>query len=729
MEFDLRLVYNCPKGGIVMNKVNSERKKTKATKNSLKISKPSKFNFQLLQNLRIKGGLFRRLVITFTLLSLFTLSISAILTYVVTKQKVSADFKKSTSQILNQNMNYIRIIDASIEAVSVQIISDKDFLNKLSSTSADDFEKYQTLSSLSATLITKIGSGTSSFIKSIYIFTDNGLSVTSDSLSSDINYSEKYTAFKETDDYKAAIAADGKGVWSKVHKNTFSASPEQVISFMRVIKNTSTMGIIGMMVINSNADIFASSIKDAQIGTSGYMLISDKNGDIIAHKDSAFEGKKVDSTIWAPVKPLSKGTFDYMIKGKSMHGVVETYDTRDWKLMAVVPTSELASTANSIGFISVIITIVCLFFTIVLSMFTSIKITHPIKDIILVAEKVSQGDFTVKTNKYSINELNELSHNFNDMTEKLRQMLSVTAGLSIETTNSAAQILNLSNSINDSSKEVVVAVEEITIGSSKQTEETISCVKISDKFNSEITSAITSLNSVSKATSNSIDVINQNSNTINNLSKTSENNSSAMSKVSDTIATLNESTKNILTILNKINNITKQTNLLALNASIEAARAGDAGRGFSVVANEIRKLADQSQGASFEIGNIINEVNDSVQASLKISSNAKELFKEELIQVNSTIKSFDEIKSSISNISEAMEYTMKSIHVIDEDKNYLYDSINSIAAISEENTAATEEVTATIQNQSSSNNLMNSLAEGLSDKANGLIELINKFKF
>lgn len=712
-----------------MNIVNLKKSKKREPENSLKSNKSKKFNLKFLQDLKIKGGLFKRLVITFTLLSLFTLSISALLIYAVTKQKVSADFEKSTSQILNQNMNYVQIIDASIEAVSVQLISNKDFVNLISLDPKDDFEKYQSLTSLSSTLTTLVGSGATSFIRSIYVFAENDMSINSDSSSSNIKDAAKYSAFKETDDYKTALAADGKAIWSKVHENTFSSSHEQTISFMRVLKNPNTMKIAGMIVINSDADIFASSIRDAEIGASGYMLISDKDGNIVAHKDPTFEGKKVDLSIWNPVKALSKGAFDYTLKGKNMHGVVATYNTRGWKLMAVVPTNELSSTANSIGVISIPIIVLCVVLTIIFSMFTSIRITHPINDIILVAEKVSQGDFTIKTNRYTIHEINELSHNFNNMTENLKQMLSVTAGLSNETTSSAAQILNLSNSINDSSKEVVVAVEEITLGSSKQTEETIGCAKISDKFNGEITNAITSLNSVSKATDNSIAVINQSSITINNLSKTSENNSGAMSKVSDTIVALDQNTKNILTILNKINNITKQTNLLALNASIEAARAGDAGKGFSVVANEIRKLAEQSQSASFEIENIISQVNTSIGASLEISRNAKELFKEELNQVNSAIKSFDEIKASISNISEAMEYTMKSINIIDEDKNYLYDSINSIAAISEENTAATEEVTATIQNQSNSNNLMNSLAEGLNDKANGLIELINKFKF
>ena len=694
-----------------------------------KSTKSKKSNLRFLQDLKIKGGLFKRLVITFTLLSLFTLSISATLIYVVTKQKVSEDFEKSTSQILNQNMNYIQIIDASIETVSIQITSNRNFINQLSSTPKDALEKFKTITSLSDTLNTLVGGGNSNFVKSIYIFTNNEFSTNSDFTNSNIKDTDKYTAFKETDDYKVAVAADGKAIWSKVHQNTFSNSHEQVISLMTVLKNPSNMQIVGMIVINADADIFASSIRDAKIGRIGYLLISDKDGNIIAHKDSTFQGKKVDLSIWNPVKPIGKGAFDYRSKGQDMHGVVETYVRRGWKLMAVVPANELASTANSIGFMSIPIIFICLFLTIIFSMVTSIRITRPINDIILVAEKVAQGDFTIKTNKYRIHEVNELSLNFNNMIEKLKQMLSVTARLTKDTTDSATEILNLSNSINDSSREVVIAVEEITVGSSKQTAETIGCSKIADKFNGEITSAITSMNMVSKATDNSIDVINQSSTTINNLSKTSENNSGAMSKVSDTIADLNESTKNILIILNKINNITKQTNLLALNASIEAARAGDAGRGFSVVANEIRKLADQSQGASFEIENIISKVNTSIAASLEISRNAKELFKEESNQVNSTIKSFDDIKASISNISKAMEYTMKSINIIGEDKNYLYDSINSIAAISEENTAATEEVTATIQNQSNSNNLMNSLSKNLNDKANELIKLINKFKF
>ncbi|MBU3098343.1 MULTISPECIES: methyl-accepting chemotaxis protein [Clostridium] len=707
-------------------------KSKKTTKNRFKnINKNGLINNELIKTFKIKGGLFKRLVLTFTVLSLITLSISALLTYQVTKQKVSTDFENSTMQILNQNKNYIDVVDASLEELSMQVLSNKDISNSFNTITGDQYTKWQLVQKVQDSLNNLTSN--SKFIKSMYILRDNGLSVSSggnvDVSNSDTN-AVKYSAFKTSEDYTNIIKSDGKSQWTNVQVDTFNTSPDNKnISLMRRLISTSSSESAPILKINVDPQVFSSSIKNAKIGKNGYMFIVDQKGQIIAHKDPTFLGKKVDSTIWSKIKSLKEGSFEYKQAGKNMYGVESSYDTRGWKIVAVVPKAELASTANSVGALSIPIIILCLIFTAILSVFTTRKITTPIYDIIAVAEKVSNGDFTVKTNKYAIHEINELSLNFNNMIKKLKEMLSLTAGLTKETTDSAAKILNLSNTISDSSKEVVIAVEEITSGSSKQTEETIGCSKISDDFNNEITSSIFSLGNVTNATKASIDIINEGTNIINNLSKTSENNSNAMTKVASTVETLNDNTKSILTILNKINDITKQTNLLALNASIEAARAGDAGKGFSVVANEIRKLADKSQSASSEIGTIVDQVNQSIGASLEISENAKKLFKEELVQVSSTITSFGKIKESISNISSAMEVSMNSINVIDESKNLLNDSINSIASISEANTAATEEVTATIQTQAESNTLMNSLAEGLNDKANELIKLINKFRF
>ncbi|WP_250815460.1 hypothetical protein [Clostridium swellfunianum] len=113
----------------------------------------------------VKKWLFRKLAITFTLLSLITLSISALLIYSVTKEKVSADFKESTMQILKQNEMYIKLIDESIEVTSIQMLQNKDIAENFNVKGLSTFEQLQAKNRVESYIKSIGNNGSSSLIK------------------------------------------------------------------------------------------------------------------------------------------------------------------------------------------------------------------------------------------------------------------------------------------------------------------------------------------------------------------------------------------------------------------------------------------------------------------------------------------------------------------------------------------------------------------------------------
>lgn len=689
-------------------------------------NKIKRINTGIIKQFFVKKTLLRKLVLTTTTIVFFSVVLLGLVTFFILKTRVTEEFKQSTNQILNQNKNYIELVNSNVENVSMQVLSNTNFTRLFVNPISTEFEKFSAKREIGKFLTSLNAYNTDKIIKNIYIFNDNGLSASSNSANITV---EKEKEIKNQDWYKKALELDGESLWTNTYTDTLDLNNGLVISQVRVIKDVTSGVKCGVMKIDINLDIFSSILENTEIGKNGYMFIVNSNGSVITSKNSEEVGKQADEIFLSKTKDTKEGTFDYLDGKTKMVAVYSTSDKTKWKFIAVVPQKELYSTATNIGWVILIIMALCIVISCIISLFTTMQITKPINNIIELTKALSRGSFSVKSEKYSVFEVNELSKYFNDMVFNLKNMLSTTAKITGETNDSAGKLLNISENLNNSSELISAVAEEIALGSMSQTEETIRCVEISYNFNSQINNAVYSLNDVNKVTNESIVIINENSESINTLNETSINNSKVMGSVMDTIKDLSHNTQDILGILDDINDIAKKTNLLALNASIEAARAGEAGRGFSVVANEIRKLAEESKDSALKIKSIIDNVDNSIKKSLTISSSAQELFNKELEQVSHTVKAFNLIKKSTENILISMGNTMESIKIIDREKEVLNKSINNISEISQKNTASTEEVTASLESQNIVSSEMYTLAENLSADSNKLKNLLDKFEF
>lgn len=199
-------------------------------------------------------------------------------------------------------------------------------------------------------------------------------------------------------------------------------------------------------------------------------------------------------------------------------------------------------------------------------------------------------------------------------------------------------------------------------------------------------------------------------------------------EVSGMVTQLNEASGQIGEITEMIENIAEQTSLLALNASIEAARAGDYGRGFGVVARKTAKLAEESKQAAQDISGLIAQMRSQTEHAVEIMEQGINQAQADKEAVDKAEQTFDSIFGSLNDNLNHIQEVATSARLMGESNETVVNAITTIASISEESSASTEEVSATAQQQTASIEEVTALADNLSQIAEELKGSVAVFK-
>lgn len=271
--------------------------------------------------------------------------------------------------------------------------------------------------------------------------------------------------------------------------------------------------------------------------------------------------------------------------------------------------------------------------------------------------------------------------------------------------NILSQINNLKNTsdkITDSINDVSESVSTLSEATIKQSQEMNTTTNKLKDFNDNMEKLAYNITNVQEKTYNTKEASNEGLNKIEKLDNSLKDLQSAFTISNSTVNELVSKLEYVNSITDSINKIATQTNLLSLNAAIEAARAGEAGKGFSVVAGEVRKLAENSKQAVQDITNILNEIKDDILKASSAMTNGTAAINIQQSTLNETKDSFINIQDSIDAVTNEINDCIENLAMASSQKDSALESVEKANSISQEHTALAEEIAASMELQTSS---------------------------
>ncbi|MDH6598250.1 methyl-accepting chemotaxis protein [Bacillus aerius] len=521
--------------------------------------------------------------------------------------------------------------------------------------------------------------------------------------------------------YKAAMQ-DEKGEPVVTNPYVSATTNGMVVTIAQRLKDGS--GVIG---IDIEVQDIVDKIKDIKIGREGYPIIANRNKQIVAHPEEK-SGSAVTGNISSILYSGKEGTSTYENKGEQKRLVFVTNDLTGWKIAGTMFVSETEEAAQPVWNSAIILLISSFILGGIAIFFIVRSITIGLRKLVNFSEKVSEGDLTETLETKSKDEIGDLTRSFSKMSESLREVIRAVQQ-SVDNVASASEELTASASqTSQATEHITMSIEQFSNGNEAQNEKVESSTNQLVAMNEGLQGMSQTSSEVTAVSIQSTEAAGQGGRIVESTANQMKHIDTSVQEAEQVMKELEYKSKDITSILNVINGIADQTNLLALNAAIEAARAGESGRGFSVVAEEVRKLAVQSADSAKEIEKLIQEI------VLEISK-SQEMFKAVNREVNAGLGMTEEAKESFQNIYEAAEGMSKKLTQLNDTavdlssgSKLVSQAMQEMRQVSRESAANIQDIAASAEEQLASMEEISSSSVTLANMAEELKELTSQFK-
>lgn len=529
-------------------------------------------------------------------------------------------------------------------------------------------------------------------------------------------------------DYYKKIAAKEEFAVGAPYES--KASGRLVIPIAMSIKTLA--GWSGTLVVLFDHQRFMEFLSTSTIGKTGAIYILDANGKTVYNPDLNKTMDYLESNLFTDRIQVNsgeegKGFGEYKDSAGIRLAAWEPLGNAGWTIVATLARSEFEKGILQIRIFMLGTVLITALVASVVAVRYADSVIRPIQALGILMNRVARGELEVESTHRPNQEVAELNDSFNQMLENLKALIFKISEASGSVANTSQNLGALSAQTYASAENMLVSVEAIADGAEAQSADALDGVQRIRAMAESVREIHMQTEGILMAARSSESVSGTGMEQLMILGNKSEESLEASNHIQEEVAGLNTELQRIGGIVEAISKIAKTTNLLALNAAIEAARAGDAGRGFTVVAQEVRTLADQTSKEAAGIRTILSDIREKSLRMNEVVSKNEEAVKEQHLAVSSTKEAFGRITQEIRITTEKVTRIAETIDALNQSKDEIIQSVSAIASVATQTSDAAQTARASTQEQFSSVEHLRNQAEDLHALSAQLVESIQIF--
>jgi methyl-accepting chemotaxis protein len=520
--------------------------------------------------------------------------------------------------------------------------------------------------------------------------------------------------------YQGAMEAKGQAYITEPYVDAVSG--DILITVAQKLGDRS--GVIG---IDLSLSALSELTDNIAIGKEGYPFILSAAGSYLVHP-SEETGTEADASWTKEVLEKEKGQVQYTLDGVRKEMRFTTNELTGMKVIGTMNLDEISSAVRPILLSTILFVGIFILVGAAISYMIVRSITRPLNQLVLATDKVSEGDLTQKFDVKNNDEISKLGMSFNKMVQSLQHLINQVGEKAVHLASSSEQLTASSEQNNMATEQVANSIQEVASATEQQTEKVKESTAVVKDMSSRIQQIMLNTNIVAKTANETNEVVVKGNSAIDLSTSQMKNINKTVSELGSIVHTLGKRSEEIGQIVNVISEIADQTNLLALNAAIEAARAGEHGRGFAVVADEVRKLAEQSSKSTESIRELISTIQTDTNSAINSMEKGTAEVEKGIDLVNNAGDAFSHIQQFADTVSSQIAEVSASIKDMAEGADQVVEIVSAIEEIAAVTTSESQDVSAATEEQLASMEEIAASAASLSGMAEELLDSIKKFK-